>query len=196
VFHERRGAFDRSEVVGWLSVYGAVLVALMCGSPSGASDHQPAPEARPEFSGRWVLESTSTPGSEVARTLSVQQSAPQTGPRGGSMISTLERITIERDGSGAESHQIGIVGGVVGGISLGKAADGRPNGTFRSYAVKWDGNTLVFESESHTGQTAADTWTERREAWSLDAAGRLRIVITSRSSEVASRSLTLLYRRQ
>jgi hypothetical protein len=196
MFHERHGAFDRSQVGGWLTVYGALVVTLLGGSLGIASEHQRAPaEPRPDFSGRWVLESTSTPASEVARTLSVQQSAPQTGPRGGSMISALERIAIEREGSVAESHQIGIVGGVVGGTVAGKDADGRPRGPVSSYAVKWDGNTLVFESESHD-QTAANPWTERREAWSLDEAGRLRIVLTTRSSDRSARTLTLLYRRQ
>ncbi len=197
MLYEWHYALGRSQVGRWcLTATGAIVVALLCASPFGAVEHQRAPaETKPNFSGQWVLESTSTPGSEDARTRSVQHGIRQTPARGGSITAALESIAIERDGSVVQSHQIGIVGGVVGGIVAGKDADGRPMGPVRSYAVKWDGNTLMFESESH-GQTAADPWTERREAWSLDEAGRLRIVLTTRSSDSSARTLTLLYRRQ
>ena len=197
MLHQRDRAFDRPQV-GWrrLSVAGAIVDMRLGASLVIASEHQRAPaEPRPDFSGQWVLESASTPGSEVARTLAVEHSARQTAARGGSVISPFEWLTIERDGSVAESHQIGIVGGVVSGTVAGKDADGRPLGPVSTYAVKWDGNMLVFESESH-GQTAADPWTERREVWLLDEAGRLRIIINSRNSEGTRQTLTLLYRRR
>lgn len=105
----------------------------------------------------------------------------------------LPTITIERTletGPVTESHSIGIVDGTVGGI--GK--DGRPMVPFTSHEVKWDGNALVFESESHSERTDPATWTERREVWSLDEAGRLRIVISNRSSDGSAGTLRLLYR--
>ena len=58
------------------------------------------------------------------------------------------------------------------------------------------GNALVFDSGSYTGQRPeTGTWTERREVWSLDDDGRLRLAITTRSSGDGSRDITLVYRR-
>jgi hypothetical protein len=69
-------------------------------------------------------------------------------------------------------------------------------GPLTSHAVKWDGNALVFENESHNERTDPATWTERREVWSLDETGLLRIVITNRSSDGSAGTLRLLYRRR
>src|SRR4029450_2042134 len=130
VLYEWHCALGRSQVGRWcLTATGAIAVALLCASPFGAVEHQRAPaETKPNFSGQWVLESISTPGSEDARTLSVQHGTRQTPARGRSITAALESIAIERDGSVVQSHQIGIVGGVVGGIVAGKDADGRPMG--------------------------------------------------------------------
>jgi len=60
--------------------------------------------------------------------------------------------------------------------------------------LRWDGNALVFESGSYTGQRPeTGTWAERHEIWSLDADGRLRVAITTRSSGDGSKDITLMY---
>jgi hypothetical protein len=104
-------------------------------------------------------------------------------------------ITIERQfetSTRSETHLIGVQGGTVSGVR----ADNRPTGPTTHHAVKWDGNALVFESGSYTGpQPETGTWAERREIWSLEADGRLRVAITMRSSDDGSRAVTLLYRR-
>lgn len=193
MFHERDRAFDRSQVGGWLSASGTLVVALLCGAPSGAFDHQSPAASGPDFSGQWVLESASRPSLDVPRTLSVRQFQLETAARGGSTTVSFPSITIERNletGPVTESHQIGIIGGTVGGIGKG----GRSTST--SHAVTWDGNALVFEHESHTERIDPATWRERREVWSMDEARRLRIVITNRSSDGSAGTTTLLYRRR
>lgn len=43
-------------------------------------------------------------------------------------------------------------------------------------------NALVFESGSYTGEASeTKVWAERREVWSLDPDGRLRLTVTNRS---------------
>ena len=196
MFHERHGAPDRAQVGRWLSVCAGLAVALMCGAPSRASDRQSAPAAsRPDFSGEWVLESASPSSPSVPRTLSVRQFQLEKSARGGSTSVSFPSITIERTletGPVTETHQIGIIGGTVGGI----VRDGRQGGPFTSHAVRWDGDALVFENESHTERIEPTTWSERREVWSLDGAGRLRIVISSRSSDGSAGLQTVRYRRR
>ena len=194
MFHERHGAPGRPQVGRWLSVCGGLAVALMCGAPSGASDRQSPAAPRPDFSGEWLLEGASPSSSDVPRTLSVRQFQLEKRMGGGSTTVSLPSITIERTletGPVTETHQIGIRGGTVGGI--GK--DGRSTAPSTSYEVKWDGDALVFENVSHSERVDPATWSERREVWSLDEAGRLQIVITNRSWYGPARRLTLLYRR-
>jgi hypothetical protein len=104
-------------------------------------------------------------------------------------------ITIERQfetGTRSETHLIGVQGVTVSGLR----ADGSPNVPTGHHAVRWDGNALVFGSGSYSGhRPETGVWTERREKWSLDADGRLRVVITMRSSGDGSRTITVQYRR-
>jgi hypothetical protein len=195
VFHERRGAPNRPQVGRRLNVCGALAVALLYGAPSGASDHQSPAASRPDFSGEWVLESASPSSPDNPRTLSVRQFQLEKSTRGGSAKVTFPSITIERTVETdpvTETRQIGIIGGTVGGTGR----DGRQSGPFTSHAVKWDGDSLVFENESHTERVEPTTWSERREVWSVDEGGRLRIVISNRSSDGSAGLQTLLYRRR
>ena len=78
----------------------------------------------------------------------------------------------------------------------GLRSDGSPSGPTAHHAVRWDGNALVFESGSYTGQRPeTGVWSERREAWSLDPDDRLRVVVTNRSSGNAPTETTVVYRR-
>ena len=104
-------------------------------------------------------------------------------------------ITIEREfesGTRSETHEIGVVGGVL----PVPGSDGRTSGPNQHHAVRWDSNALVFESGTYTGQSAeTGVWTERREVWSLDSNDRLHLMITTRSSVDALRTVALVYRR-
>ena len=154
-----------------------------------------AAQDKPDFSGRWVLGTPQQSAAEIPLALSVHQSVVRTTVRGDPMEPFFRDITIERQfetGTRSEIHLIGVQGGTVPGLR----ADGTPNGPTAHQAVKWDGNALVFESGSHTGQRPeTGTWAERREVWSLDDDGRLRVSITTRSSGDGSRDITLVYRR-
>lgn len=150
-----------------------------------------------DFSGRWILESPSSASAEAPRALSVRQSLVTTNVRGEPMTPFFKDITIEREVEGstrAETHRIGVVGGVAGGLISTSGTAGNPRG---HQAVKWEANALVFESGSYTGQSPeTGVWTARREAWSLDPDGRLHVVITTRGSSDAARTVALVYRRQ
>jgi len=149
----------------------------------------------PDFSGRWILESRSQPASDIPKALLVRQSLVRTNVRGEPMRPFFRDITIEREfesGTRSETHEIGVVGGVVPGVG----PDGRISGVRQHHAVTWDGKALVFESGSYTGATPeTGVWTERREVWSLDSNRRLHLVITTLSSVSASSTVTLVFRR-
>ncbi len=150
-----------------------------------------------DFTGRWVLETPSLASAETPHALSVRQSLVTTNVRGEPMRPFFKDITIERQvegGSRAETHQIGVVGGVVGGLT---STSGTTGSLREHHAVKWDANALVFESGRYTGQSReTGVWTERREVWSLDSDGRLHVVITTRGSSDAPRTVSVLYQRQ
>jgi hypothetical protein len=165
----------------------AVLAALL--GPS-----LPA-QVGPDFTGRWVLESPSRPASHIPRALSVRQTLVTRNVRGEPIGPFFKDITIEREfesSTSSETHQIGVVGGVVPGLD----SDGRPSGPRQHHAVRWDANALVFESGTYTGESSeTGVWTERREVWSLAADGRLHVLITTRSSVDEARTLVLVFRR-
>jgi hypothetical protein len=166
-----------------------VVLPFVIGAALGAQD-------QPDFSGRWILESPSQTAPDIPRVLSVRQLLVRTNVRGEAMEPFFKDIDIDREFetvTRSETHQIGVMGGVVPGVRR----DGSPDGPRRHHAVKWDGNALVFEGGSYTGQTReAGVWTERREVWSLDLDDRLRVTITSRGSGDVSNTVTLVYRRR
>jgi hypothetical protein len=152
-----------------------------------------AAQTKPDFSGRWVL-TTSPESADVPSTLTVRQTLVRTTARGQPMAPFFSDITIERQfesGARSETYWIGVLGGIVPGL----LADGSPNGPTVHSGVKWEGESLVFESGSHTGQRPEHgVWSERREVWTLDPDGRLRVVITTRSSAGDSTSVARVYR--
>jgi hypothetical protein len=164
------------------------LVALASTSPTA--------QDKPDFSGLWVLETAAPPVPDIPRALSIRQSLVRTNVRGEPVKPFFKDITVDREfesGTRTETFLISVVGGVVPGLR----EDGSPTGPQVHTAVKWEGNALAIERGSHTGPTPeTGVWTERREVWSLEAAGRLRVSVTSRSSVDDSRTVTLVYRRR
>ena len=169
-----------------------LLVFLM---PSAARGPAPAVQDKPDFSGRWILVSADPPGPDIPRAMTVRQQLVRTNVRGEPMTPFYKTIAIDRDlesGMRSETHEIGIQGGVVGGV-VGDDSSSRPHGL---HAVKWDGTVLVFETGTYSGETSqSGPWAERREEWSLEPDGRLRVAITTRGSADAARTVTLVYRR-
>ncbi len=139
-----------------------------------------------DFSGRWILVAPSAATSDAPPVLSVRQSLVTTNVRGEPMPPFFKEITVEREvpgGTRAETYQIGVAGGSVRGIGGGTAAPPQEH-----FAVRWEGNVLVFERGSYTGRSPeTGVWTERREVWSFDADGRLHVVIESRGSTGSDR---------
>ncbi len=154
-----------------------------------------ATQDRPDFSGRWVLESASQATADTPRVLSVKQTLVRTNVRGESIKPLFKDIIVDRElesGTRSEAHIIGVVGGVISG-----EVSGQPTAPRRHHAVRWEGNTLVFESGSYTGHAReTGVWTERREVWSLESGGRLRLTVESRSSVGTQSTVTLIYRRE
>ena len=150
---------------------------------------------QPRLSGRWVLETASQSAWEVPRALSVRPSLVRTNERG-PMKPFFQDLTVAREfesGTRSETFQISVTGGSVPGVP----PDGSPKGPWTQHSVQWEGHALVIESRSRTGPTPeSGVWTERREVWSLDPDGRLRLAITTRGSVDAPQSVTLIYRRQ
>lgn len=150
--------------------------------------------AAPDFSGHWILESRPTSAGDVALTLSISQTLVRTTARGQSMTPFFKDVSVVREfatGSRTETYPIDVVGGSVSGTAGGRAV-----GPMSHQRVMWDSATLVIENDSHAGPSPeTGEWTERREAWSLDPSGRLRVTITERASGGSPAEITLLYRR-
>jgi len=127
--------------------------------------------------------------------MSVRQSLVRANVYGEPMKPYFKDIVIDREfdsGGRSETYPIGVVGGIVPGLNVHGVVDG-PR---RDWQVTWDGNTLVFESGSYTAESpGTGVWSERRETWSLEADGRLRVTISTRGSSDPSRTVTLMYRR-
>ena len=155
-----------------------------------------AAQDKPDFSGSWFLASSKPPGSDIPRALSVRQRLVRTNVYGEPMTPFFKDIAVDREFESrtqSETHLIGIVGGVVPGLTR----DGSPRGSTEHHAVTWDGNALVFETGTYTGEAReTGVWAERREVWSFDPDGRLRVVITTRNSVDTPRAVTSLYRRR
>lgn len=175
----KRGWFIQT--VGYLiSVVVSVVVPLVA-------------QDTPDFSGHWVWESASPSAADIPRALSVTMSLVRTNVRGEPMNPFFKSITVVRElanGTSSETYEIGVVGGSLGGSVAGEF----PN---RHHRVEWEKEILIIETGSYTGRTpGSGQWTERREAWSLDPEGRLRLAIASRSSGSASSTVTHVYRLQ
>lgn len=177
----KRGRMPRAETC-------LVIVLMWLAAPLAAQD-------KPDFSGSWVLESIAQAAEDIPRALSVSQSIVRTNVRGDAMTPFFKDITVTRaldSGTRSETFQIGVAGGTVSG-----RADGSANRPRTHHRVEWEEQALIIESGRYTGPTPeSGEWTERREVWSLDSGGRLRLSITTRSSVAAARSVILAYRRQ
>ena len=144
-----------------------------------------AAQDRPDFSGRWILVASEPRNDDAPRALLVRQSFPSPND-----ISIVREFASE---TRSETHAIGLSGGSVSGISGAGAA---PVSRSR-YSVRWEGETLVFETGHSTGAAPPDgQWSEHREVWSRGPDGRLRVTITTRdSANMSGTTVTLTYRR-
>ena len=145
----------------------------------------------PDFSGRWVLEPGQESVADVARAMSITQALVSGEP----VSSPIRQVTVVRDfttSSQTETYRIGASSITVPGWWLGE-----PKGPKTRQRVAWQDTTLVIDRGSYTGPAPeAGQWTERRETWSLDPAGRLRLTIITRGSDRPVTTDVQLYRRE
>lgn len=151
-----------------------------------------AAQDKPDFSGRWVLVDSAPSDPGAALSLTIRQPITRTNVFGAPIPPAFLHLTVERefvDHARTENLLIGVEGGSVGGVP-GQTA-------LRTHvSVRWEGNRLVIETGSYSGSTReAGPYTERIEAWELDAAGTLVVSITDRGSDMDSRSNTSRYHR-
>ena len=155
-----------------------------------------AAQDKPDFSGRWVLVSSSTPDPSAAQILTVRQTVTRTDVRGRPMEPYFSALIVERqfaDRAATATYQIGVQGGMVGAIVGGGRAETRAE---TRHSVRWDGNRLVIETGSYSGPSRSDgPYSERSEEWQLDAAGRLVLSVTDRRSGAQEASNTLTYQK-
>ena len=165
-----------------------LLFAVMVGGRSAAQD-------KPDFSGRWVLEAGSQSDSEIPRALSVTRAVTRLDVPREPTRPFVSSIAIDREFEGgveSETRRIDILGGTVPGISR----DGRLSGAELRHSTIWEENTLVFWNGSYSDRSGRNGgWLERREAWSLDNAGRLNVVITTHRSDAKAHTVTAVYQR-
>jgi len=151
-----------------------------------------AAQDKPDFSGRWILVSSSTPDPSAAQTLTVRQTVTRTNVRGGPMQPFFSALIVERqfaDRAATATYQIGVQGGMVGGIVGGGGAETRRS-------VRWEGNRLVIETGSYSYPARRDgPYSEHIEEWQLDAAGRLLLSVTERRSGAEEASNTFTYQK-
>ena len=165
-----------------------LIVCLLAAVPLAAED-------KPDFSGRWTLAATGQTPDAVPLAMTVRQTVARTNVRGEPVPPFFKEISIDREfvsGMRTETHSIGIEGGFVSGV----VGTGESAGRRAYHAVKWNGGALLFENGNYTSYAReTGVWAERRETWSLDSDGRLRVTMSSRSSTYTSDNITLIYQR-
>jgi hypothetical protein len=78
-------------------------------------------QSKPDFSGTWILESSPS-GPEIPRTLTVSHTLATTNVRGEPIRPAFNTVRITRtiaNDTLSETHQIGVEGGIIGGIAPG-----------------------------------------------------------------------------
>lgn len=141
----------------------------------------------PDFSGQWPLASASELVADVAKVLVVQRT----------MAGSIPTLVVERrvpTMTDPERYQIGVESGMI----YGKDVSGRGNGpdgiTETRSSARWFGSELVIKTGSYWGDAAR--FTEREEAWSLDASGRLVIKVATRERVLEPKQAVFVYRRR
>jgi hypothetical protein len=172
---------------GWLSILSMVVAATV------------AAQDNPDFSGRWMLETSAGAGPDVALFLTVRQPVVRTNVYGAPMPPFFKELSVERqfgDDLRVETYQIGLGGGVVGVVAANRGTASAVNVPQTRFSVRWEGNRLVIDTGRYSGPTReAGPYTEHTEVWQLDSGGMLILFITDRGSGTASTTKTLTYRK-
>jgi hypothetical protein len=171
-----------------MRVFSVCLLLAQAAAVTGVPD-------KPDFSSMWVLvASQPADDADAARALTVSQSVRRTNSRGEPMSPYYDQIAIQRESTGGvtyESHLLGTVSGTVRGVYGDGTSRGGPS---THDAVTWRDSSLVFEHGVYTGRTpGTGEWTERRETWTLEPNGELKITIATSGSAEPPRTVTATY---
>ena len=134
-------------------------------------------QAKPNFSGKWVLLFTTEKGPAVVRELDVQH-VPDKGT-----------LTVSRRLNGPAYTDKYVMGSSGGTTVMGQ----RGPMTKGLRTMAWNGNELVI---SDITSITRDQDSGREERWTLDAQGRLTTVVTAWSPGGEDRTITVIYRKQ
>ncbi len=181
-----KGRLMKKNLVGQTGLWLVLLTGYLAAHPVA--------QDTPDFSGQWIVESVSQPAADTPRALTVSMTLVRTNVRGEPMKPLFKDITVKREfaaGTSSETYQIGIEESTVSARADGTKIPSTHSG------AKWEAQALVMEKGSYTGASPeTGVWTERREVWSLEPDGRLRLVVTTRASASPSNTVALVYRRQ
>ena len=169
-------------IAGMRTVISSCVLILLTVAATTTQD-------RPDFSGTWTLVSPNAP-SNAPQTLVVNATFRRQSARGVPINPALVTLTVEpRFGNAvrADTYDIGMIGGVVGGLP----ANGPQ--TSSRFSTTWDANKLVVDVAQYLGGKLTS---EHGEVWSLNEQGALSIVVTDRVVGDPATTATLVYRRQ
>lgn len=155
-----------------------------------------ATQDQPDFSGRWMLDTPALANPDAARRLVVRQPITRTTVFGEPMKPAFLSISIWREGVSATSEESRLIG-VVTGNTPGLSKEGLAVGNSTREETVWRRSSLVLTNSSYgpDGPRTGD-WAERREEWSLEPDGRLRVEISAESWKSARRVHVYFYRRE
>ena len=172
---------------GWLSILSMFVAATV------------AAQDKPDFSGRWILETSAGAGPDVARSLTVRQPVVRTNVYGAPMPPFFKELSVERQFGNdlrTETFQIGIEGGVKAVFPPNRGTASDVNVPESRFSVRWEDNRLVIDIGSYSAPTReAGPYTEHTEVWQLDATGMLVVSLTDRGSSIVSTTKTVTYRK-
>src|SRR5687768_5577557 len=122
---------------------------LLCCLLAGLSVLQ-MPQGKPDFAGTWQLVSASESHPDNPEVMLITPSV------GRANVHVWRQLKNGSDRS--ETYAIGIHGGTVGGITVGKVSGWRNH-----YRVEWEEQVLVIENATSSSSAGGKAWTERRE---------------------------------
>jgi hypothetical protein len=161
------------------------LLAAAIATPSAYA------QAKPDFSGSWVLENPTQAGTDIPLALIVRQPLQRTTALGDPMVPAFLTVTVERHFQSdvrTDTYHIGTEGGTVAGTPGGDRSS-------TGISVRWDAERLRIDTRVYP-TAASDTYTEHDEVWRLDGTDRVLITLIDRRSDSEGTSRTIAYKRQ
>lgn len=146
---------------------------------------------QPDFSGEWMLVSSTAPSADVVTALNIRQPITDQTVQGTPMPPAYFELLVERRstrGVQREKYAIGVVSGTVAGT---RSTEIEERGS-----VNWAGDRLVIVTSGWFGSGASRRLvSERSETWQIESGNTLVIAITEKIGQRETRTI-LRYRRR